>query len=112
MSKKDLNKLLEFDVTLLNEDNQLNFKLLKTHLENDIGVSSNPTYFLDLNQRGGIQNFYDSASRLSFETYEDYENWLFRLNLFADNITNSLNNNRLGLEKRNYTTKTYYSKGC
>ena len=99
ISKKDLNKLLEFDVTLLNDDNQLNFKLLKTHLENDIGVSSNPTYFLDLNQRGGIQNFYDSASRLSFETYEDYENWLFRLNLFADNITNSLNNNRLGLEK-------------
>ncbi|MFL2721987.1 MAG: hypothetical protein ACJ0E6_05920 [Gammaproteobacteria bacterium] len=33
------------------------------------------------------------------KTYEDYENWLFRLNLFADNITNSLNNNRLGLEK-------------
>jgi prolyl oligopeptidase len=99
VSKNNLKKLLEFDIALLSDDNKLNFKLLKTHLENDIRVNSNPTYFLDLNQRGGIQNIYDSASRLTFNSFEDYENWLFRLNLFAENISNSLNNNRLGLEK-------------
>ena len=98
-SKNNLSALLNFDIEQLDDDNKLNFQLLKTHLENDIRVNSNPTYFLDLNQRGGIQNIYDNASRLSFDTYEDYENWLYRLNLFADNISNSLNNNRLGLEK-------------
>ena len=98
-SKNNLSALLNFDIEQLDDDNKLNFQLLKTHLENDIRVNSNPTYFLDLNQRGGIQNIYDNASRLSFDSYEDYENWLYRLNLFADNISNSLNNNRLGLEK-------------
>jgi len=99
ISKNNLNTLLGFDIEQLSDDNKLNFQLLKTHLENDIRVDSNPTYFLDLNQRGGIQNIYDSASRLTFNSYEDYENWLYRLNLFAENISNSLNNNRLGLEK-------------
>ena len=98
-SKNNLSALLNFDIEQLDDDNKLNFQLLKTHLENDIRVNSNPTYFLDLNQRGGIQNIYDNASRLSFDSYEDYENWLYRLNLFADNISNSINNNRLGLEK-------------
>ena len=98
-SINNLTALLNFDIEQLDDDNKLNFQLLKTHLENDIRVNSNPTYFLDLNQRGGIQNIYDNASRLSFDSYEDYENWLYRLNLFADNISNSINNNRLGLEK-------------
>ena len=51
-----------------------------------------------LNQRGGVQDYYDIGNRLNFSSKDDYENWFKRIESFSQNIKNSLQNNKLGLD--------------
>jgi uncharacterized protein (DUF885 family) len=55
---ESLNQLYLIDQSKLSEENQLNYKLKEFGLKSSIGLSDFPTYFLRLNQRGGIQSFY------------------------------------------------------
>lgn len=92
-------KLKAFDFNKLNPDNKLNYKLLNLNLDNSIEASSYPSYYMSLNQRGGVQSYYETGDRLVYSSKTDYEDWLVRLSKYSDNINNTTNNLKEGLSK-------------
>ena len=92
-------KLKAFDFNKLNPDNKLNYKLLNLNLDNSIEASSYPSYYMSLNQRGGVQSYYETGDRLVYSSKTDYEDWLVRLSKYSDNINNTTNNLKEGLAK-------------
>ena len=57
-----------------------------------------PRYYMALNQRGGVQDYYSYGDRLNFSNKTDYEDWFERIKGFNENVKNSLKNNKEGLE--------------
>ena len=97
--KKDLINLNSFNYEKLNSDNKLNYKLKRIGLNNSIEAAQYPSYYMSLNQRGGVQSYYETGDRLVYESKQDYEDWLIRLSKYADNIANTKTNVEEGLEK-------------
>ena len=97
--KENLKNLNSFDFKQLNSDNKLNYQLKEISLKNSIEASNYPSYYMSLNQRGGVQSYYETGDRLVYESKQDYEDWLVRLSKYVDNITNTKNNLEEGLEK-------------
>ena len=83
----------------LTEDDQLNYRLLLLSNETDLESRSVPSFYMRLNQRGGVQDYYDLASRLKLESIKDHRNWFERVKSYSQNVKNSLEINREGLEK-------------
>ncbi|MDC3245002.1 DUF885 domain-containing protein [Gammaproteobacteria bacterium] len=96
---KDLINLNSFNYEKLNSDNKLNYKLKRIGLNNSIEAAEYPSYYMSLNQRGGVQSYYETGDRLVYESRQDYEDWLIRLSKYADNIANTKTNVEEGLEK-------------
>ena len=92
-------KLKSFDFNKLNSDNKLNYKLLELNLDNSLEASNYPSYYMSLNQRGGVQSYYETGDRLVYSSKSDYEDWLVRLSKYSDNIINTTNNLKEGLTK-------------
>ena len=97
--QKDLINLNSFNYEKLNSDNKLNYKLKRIGLNNSIEAAQYPSYYMSLNQRGGVQSYYETGDRLVYESKQDYEDWLIRLSKYADNIANTKTNVEEGLEK-------------
>ena len=97
--KENLKNLNSFDFRQLDSDNKLNYQLKEISLKNSIEASNYPSYYMSLNQRGGVQSYYETGDRLVYESKQDYEDWLIRLSKYVDNITNTKNNLEEGLEK-------------
>ena len=106
----NLEKLRAFDLDALSEDNKLNYRLAELGLMNSINRMEYPSYLMELNQRGGVQSYYETGDRLVFLSSQDYEDWLIRLEGYAKNISNSLVNNRNGL-KLGYTQPKLVTRG-
>ncbi len=83
----------------LTKDDQLNYRLLLLSNETDLESRSFPGFYMRLNQRGGVQDYYDLASRLKLESIKDHRNWFERVKSYSQNVKNSLEINREGLEK-------------
>ena len=96
---KDLINLNSFNYEKLNSDNKLNYKLKRITLNNSIEAAKYPSYYMSLNQRGGVQSYDETGDRLVYESKQDYEDWLVRLSKYADNIANTKTNVEEGLEK-------------
>ena len=92
-------KLKSFDFNKLNSGNKLNYKLLDLNLDNSLEASNYPSYYMSLNQRGGVQSYYETGDRLVYSSKSDYEDWLVRLSKYSDNIINTTNNLKEGLTK-------------
>ena len=92
-------KLESFDFNKLNSDNKLNYKLLDLNLDNSLEASNYPSYYMSLNQRGGVQSYYETGDRLVYSSKSDYEDWLVRLSKYSDNINNTTINLKEGLTK-------------
>jgi uncharacterized protein (DUF885 family) len=92
-------KLKSFDFNKLNSDNKLNYKLLDLNLDNSLEASNYPSYYMSLNQRGGVQSYYETGDRLVYSSKSDYEDWLVRLSKYSDNINNTTINLKEGLAK-------------
>ena len=60
--EQSLKLLKSIDISKLSEENKLNYKLKEFDLLSSIGTKDFPTYYLRLNQRGGIQSFYESGN--------------------------------------------------
>ncbi len=105
---KDLINLNSFNYEKLNSDNKLNYKLKRIGLNNSIEAAEYPSYYMSLNQRGGVQSYYETGDRLVYESKQDYEDWLIRLSKYADNIANTKTNVEEGLRERLYATTTCY----
>jgi prolyl oligopeptidase len=91
--------LEQIDLSKLSKENQLNYKLKEFGLRNSVNAAKFPTYYLRLNQRGGIQSFYETGNRLVYTTTKDYYDWFKRLEQFVYNIDNFLTINKEGLAK-------------
>ena len=94
----------------LSEENQLNYRLLKLDYEVSLEGRKYPSFYMRLNQRGGVQDYYDYGNRLNFTTESDYLNWFERVKGYTQNVKNSLINNREGLSK-GYTQPRLVSEG-
>ena len=105
-----LEKLNSIDYDKLNPDNKLNYNLKKFDIESDLNLSQFPIYYLRLNQRGGIQSFYETGNRLVYQSKKDYYDWLNRLNQFSENILNFLEINKQGLQN-GYTQPKLVTQG-
>ena len=97
--KISLAGLYEIDFNKLNDENKLNYKLKEFSLNESINSKKFPTYYLRLNQRGGIQSFYETGNRLVYSSSQDYFDWLERLEEFTNHINISLKINKEGLSK-------------
>ena len=93
-----LNSLNSFNYNQLNSANKLNYQLKEISLSNAIEASNYPSYFLSLNQRGGVQSYYETGDRLVYSSKQDYEDWLIRLSKYVDNIINTKNNLEKGIQ--------------
>ena len=93
-----LNSLNSFNYNQLNSANKLNYQLKKISLSNAIEASNYPSYYLSLNQRGGVQSYYETGDRLVYSSKQDYEDWLIRLSKYVDNIINTKNNLEKGIQ--------------
>ena len=107
---ESLKKLNSIDSDKLNPDNKLNYNLKKFDIESDLNLSQFPIYYLRLNQRGGIQSFYETGNRLVYQSKKDYYDWLRRLNQFSENILNFLEINKQGLQN-GYTQPKLVTQG-
>ena len=96
--KESLKILKDIDISKLSDSNKLNYKLKEFGLMSSIGPDF-PVYYLRLNQRGGIQSFYETGNRLVYSSKKDYYDWYSRLKQFSSNIYSSLEINKAGLEK-------------
>ncbi len=96
--KESLKILQDIDISKLSDSNKLNYKLKEFGLMSNIGPDF-PVYYLRLNQRGGIQSFYETGNRLVYSSKKDYYDWYSRLKQFSSNIYSSLEINKAGLEK-------------
>ena len=94
----DFKNLNSFNFDDLSEENQLNYRLKKVSLSSSIELSEYPSYFMSLNQRGGVQSYYETGDRLNFTSKQDYNDWLTRLSHYSNNIENSYENNKAGIE--------------
>ena len=98
-SIESLNNLKKINFSKLSNENKLNYKLYEFGINRDIDLRNFPTYFLRINQRGGIQSFYETGNRLVYTSIQDYYDWLSRLNIFSENINNFIEINKEGLSK-------------
>ena len=94
----DFKNLNSFNFDDLSEENQLNYRLKHVSLSSSIKLSEYPSYFMSLNQRGGVQSYYETGDRLNFTSKQDYNDWLTRLSQYSNNIENSYENNKAGIE--------------
>ena len=94
----------------LSEENKLNYRLLKLDYEVSLEGRKYPSFYMRLNQRGGVQDYYDYGNRLNFTTESDYLNWFERVKGYTQNVKNSLINNREGLSK-GYTQPRLVTEG-
>ena len=107
---ESLKKLMAINEEKLDKDNKLNYKLKKFDIESNLNLSQFPIYYLRLNQRGGIQSFYETGNRLVYQSKKDYEDWLNRLSQFSENIYTFIEINKEGLEK-GYTQPKLVTRG-
>ena len=97
--KSSLAGLYNIDFLMLNNENKLNYKLKEFSLNESTNSKKFPIYYLRLNQRGGIQSFYETGNRLVYSSPQDYFDWLERLEEFTNHINISLKINKEGLSK-------------
>lgn len=104
-----LEKLSQINLSNLTEAQKLNYRLIKTSYEVALDGKNFPNYYMQLNQRGGVQDYYSYADRLNFSEKQDYLDWFERIKGFNQNIINSLKNNQEGL-KNGYTQPKLVSR--
>ena len=94
----------------LSEDGKLNYRLLKSDYEVSLEGRKYPGYYIRLNQRGGVQDYYLYGNRLNFSDLQSYKNWFERIKGYTQNVRNSLAINTEGLEL-GYTQPKLVTRG-
>jgi len=105
-----LDVLSQIDPNNLNQEDQLNYRLLKSDYEISLEGRDYPGYYMRLNQRGGVQDYYLYGNRLNFTDLQSYKNWFERVKGYTQNVRNSLEINKEGLEL-GYTQPKLVARG-
>ncbi len=74
----------------LSEEDRLNRRLFIRQYESEIRRCSHRLHLIPLNQRGGIQNASSVADQIPFDTPEDYEKWIRRLEAFPAHMAQTM----------------------
>ncbi|MDQ2070447.1 DUF885 domain-containing protein [Natronospira bacteriovora] len=93
-----IERLDAIDRSLLPAEEQLNYDLFRTDYETRIEGHDFDSHLITLNQRGGIQNADDTASRIPQERVSDFEDWITRLETFDGYMDQTIALLRRGIE--------------
>ncbi len=99
-TKAALEELKKLDRSKLSPADQLNYDLFQKNLETEIAGYPFRMFLLPINQRGGIQTADEIAELLRFETLQDYEDWLKRLQTFPQSMEQNLALMREGVKAK------------
>ena len=105
-----LDVLSQIDPNNLSQEDKLNYRLLKSDYEISLEGREYPGYYMRLNQRGGVQDYYLYGNRLNFTDLQSYKNWFERVKGYTQNVRNSLEINKEGLEL-GYTQPKLVTRG-
>ena len=96
-----LKELAGFDPAQLNRRSQLNLRLFKRQLTEEVQEYAFRTFLIPLNQREGIQDESSQADALDFSSVKHYDDWLARLNRFPQYMEQTIALMKQGIaEKR------------
>ncbi|HJL81294.1 MAG TPA: DUF885 domain-containing protein, partial [Gammaproteobacteria bacterium] len=94
-----LDKIRSIDPATLPESEQLNYRLFLYNYERAVDAQRFDRHLLPFSQRGGIQLEHETAEGLSFQTKQDYEDWLVRLTKLPALISAHIELAKLGIQK-------------
>lgn len=94
-----LSRLDAFDAAGLSPEDRDDLRLFKTEAARREQELRYGLYLLPVNQRGGIQTLDYLTELLPFETVEDYEHWIARLESFPDLVDQTIALMREGVRK-------------
>ena len=99
-TREVLEQIRSIDPQSLSIENQLNYRLFLYNYERSIRGQKFDSHLLTFGQRGGIQLEHETAEGLSFNTSQDYKDWLVRLEKLPTLIDQHINLGRLGIERK------------
>lgn len=85
-----LQALSAIDKRQLSPVDQLNYRLFEQEYRVRIAEQPFNLHLIPLNQRGGVQNQNNLSKSLSFDTVQDYEEWIVRLNALPKYIAQTI----------------------
>lgn len=85
-----LGSLSEIDRGLLNAEEKVNYDMFKLRYEDRIQRRQFTPYLIPIGQRGGIQTLNQTTDNLRMDSVGDYEDWLVRLGLIDDLMTQTI----------------------
>jgi uncharacterized protein (DUF885 family) len=94
-----LRRIYAIDKMALSEADQLNYELFRRDLQRQVDAHSFNGYLMPFSQRGGVQNLDSQASYIRFETVDDFEDWLARLDKIDTVIEQTMDVANRGIEK-------------
>ena len=89
-SREFLRRVYAIDQSALSEVDQLNFELFRRTLQNRVDGYQFNAHLMPIHHRGGVQNLENNANYLSFETLQDYEDWLARMDKVDEYIDQTI----------------------
>ena len=89
-SREFLRRVYAIDQSALSEIDQLNFELFRRTLQNRVDGYQFNAHLMPIHHRGGVQNLENNANYLSFETLQDYEDWLARMDKVGEYIDQTI----------------------
>ena len=98
--RRVLEQLDAIDVGELSETDRLNYRLFRKQYEYAVAEQPYRWFLLPLNQRGGIQTENEVADSLSFDTAQDYEDWIARMEGFPAYAEQTIALMRQGIEEK------------
>ena len=99
-TREVLEQIRSIDPQSLSIENQLNYRLFLYNYERSVRGQKFDSHLLTFGQRGGIQLEHETAEGLSFNTSQDYKDWLVRLEKLPAVIDQHINLGRLGIERK------------
>ena len=99
-TREVLEQIRSIDPQSLSIENQLNYRLFLYNYERSVRAQKFDTHLLTFGQRGGIQLEHETAEGLSFNTSQDFKDWLVRLEKLPALIDQHINLGRLGIERK------------
>lgn len=92
--------LKSLDRSKFSVEDQLNARLFEYQYEAEISEQQFQLHLLPINQRGGIQDEDSTADVLQFDTMQDYDDWIARLNAFPVYMARTMALMRQGMQER------------
>ena len=99
-TREVLEQIRSIDPQSLSIENQLNYRLFLYNYERSVRAQKFDSHLLTFGQRGGIQLEHETAEGLSFNTSQDYKDWLARLEKLPTLIDQHINLGSLGIERK------------